>query len=139
MCERLNIDHLGELLLVESAEDLKFLMDSIYYKPRYVPGWVRNRLVKTHYANFRPERTALLNELIAKQKEIVTQSKPIPHDALLLYGEYDLLFPVSLGERFRDYLGARATLKVVPETRHVPQIEKPEIFNQHVIQFLEAL
>ena len=30
MCERLKIKHMGELLLVESPEDLKFLMDSIY-------------------------------------------------------------------------------------------------------------
>ena len=136
MCERLKIRHMGELLLVESPDDLKFLMDSIYYKPRWLPGWVRTRLAETHYANFRKERTELLEDLIKKQKEIVKQSTPIPHQVLLLYGEYDLLFPVSLGERFKKYLGDTAILKVIPQTRHVPQIEKPEIFNNHVIQFL---
>ena len=138
MCDRLGIKHLGELLLVESAEDLKFLMDSIYYKPKWFPGWVRERLVKTHYQNYRQERTELLTQLIKQQKDIVNQTERIPHEALLLYGEYDLLFPVSLGERYKAYLGDSATLKVIPETRHVPQIENHKLFNKYVIEFLGA-
>ena len=136
MCERLGIKHMGELLLVETADDLKFLMDSIYYKPKWLPRWVRERLVNTHYKNFRQERTELLTQLIKEQNNIVNQTEIIPHEALLLYGEFDLLFPVSLGERYKAYLGESATLKVIPDTRHVPQIENDEVFNKYVIDFL---
>ena len=136
MCKRLGIEHLGELLLVEDSDDLKFLMDSIYYKGRWIPGWARERVVETHYNKFYSERVQLLDAVINRRAELVNASAPLPHEVLLIYGQYDLLFPVSLGERYKNYLGEKASLKVIADTRHVPNMERPDLFNSMAIQFL---
>ena len=137
MCKRLGIKHLGELLLVETTDDFEFLMDSIYYKGRWMPHWAQTRLVETHYTKFHPERVQLLDEVINQRAELVQASAPLQHDVLLIYGEFDLLFPVSLGQRYKNYLGANASLKVVEDTRHVAQMERPDIFNKMVLEFLK--
>ena len=138
MCDRLGIEHLGELLLVDDAEDFQFLVDSIYYEPKWMPTWAQKKVVAQHYARHRTERGKLLNQVIQGRSRLVNSSSPIGHRVLILYGEADLLFPPSLGRRYQAYLGKNADFKVIPKARHVAQIERPELFNRHVLNFLGA-
>ena len=53
---------------------------------------------------------------------------------LLIWGASDGVVSVKYGEAFRDMIpGAR--LVVVPEAGHLPQLEQPDIFLDHVLSF----
>jgi triacylglycerol lipase len=55
---------------------------------------------------------------------------------LVVWGQYDRLIPLALGERFaREIPGAR--LVVVPDTGHAPMIETPQAFLAAVQPFLQ--
>ena len=59
----------------------------------------------------------------------------IAHPCLLIWGEYDKVVPLSVGERLKQDLG-RSELVVLRETGHLVPEERPEDVFQHIKQFL---
>lgn len=57
---------------------------------------------------------------------------------LIICGEDDQIIPVSDGEEMRDAL-PNAELVCIPGAGHLPNIEQPLAFNEHVWEFLESL
>jgi pimeloyl-ACP methyl ester carboxylesterase len=55
---------------------------------------------------------------------------------LILWGEYDATLPVAVGRRLHAYL-PRAAFQVIAGAGHFPMWDRPTLFNQAVIQFLE--
>ncbi len=53
---------------------------------------------------------------------------------LLLWGASDGLVTVSYAEAYRDMIPG-ATLAVIPEAGHLPQVEQPDVFVEHVLSF----
>jgi pimeloyl-ACP methyl ester carboxylesterase len=54
---------------------------------------------------------------------------------LLLWGASDGVVPVAYGEAYSRMIpGAR--LMVIPEAGHLPQVEQPDLFVQHVLSFV---
>ena len=138
MCDRLGIEHLGELLLVDDAEDFQFLVDSIYYEPKWMPTWAQKKVVAQHYARHRTERGKLLNQVI---------------QGAVAFGEFRF---AHWSSRF-DFVRRRGfvvssfagqTLSGLPREKRRLQsnskgaargaIERPELFNRHVLSFLGA-
>lgn len=64
--------------------------------------------------------------------------KRLQHPMLLIWGEQDLLVPLEVGwqcQRFRKDLA----VTVIPGTGHCPHDERPEVFNQVVIAWLQHM
>jgi len=60
----------------------------------------------------------------------------IHHPALLIWGERDLIFPVSVGENLhRAIQGSK--LFVIEKSGHIPMWETPEVVNQAILDFLK--
>jgi pimeloyl-ACP methyl ester carboxylesterase len=55
---------------------------------------------------------------------------------LILWGEHDATLPVAVGKQLHGYL-PQATFQVIARAGHFPMWERPAVFNQAVIQFLE--
>ena len=53
---------------------------------------------------------------------------------LLIWGESDGLVSVSYAKAYRDMIPG-AKLVVVPEAGHLPQVEQPDLFLDHVLSF----
>lgn len=53
---------------------------------------------------------------------------------LLIWGEEDGLVPVAYAEAYRDLIPS-AELVVIPRAGHVPQVEQPDLFCNHVNMF----
>jgi pimeloyl-ACP methyl ester carboxylesterase len=49
---------------------------------------------------------------------------------------YKIFFTVKTGEQLKEYFGKRAMLEVIEETAHMPNLEKPKIFNKLMLEFL---
>ena len=58
--------------------------------------------------------------------------------ALIVWGKQDAIVPVECGELYQQALG-NATLKVIDNCGHSPQIEKPQEFQTIVSEFLGGL
>jgi 3-oxoadipate enol-lactonase len=72
----------------------------------------------------RPDSTSLLSQ--------------VKCPALIIHGAYDQLIPVTEAKSMHQHL-SRARLVVIPEAGHLPNMEKPELFNQAVREFLLSL
>ena len=58
--------------------------------------------------------------------------------ALVIWGKQDAIVPAECGELYQQAL-ANATLKVIDNCGHSPQIEKPREFHAAVAEFLAGL
>lgn len=56
----------------------------------------------------------------------------------LLWGEYDIIVPVSIARKMQEVL-SQATLSIIPEQDHGVPFKKPDIFAGYVIEFLRKL
>ena len=55
---------------------------------------------------------------------------------LVVWGENDMMVPVSDARRFVELIGPNARKVVFDDTGHVPMIERPSRFNDLLRQFL---
>lgn len=57
--------------------------------------------------------------------------------ALVLVGEHDASSPISAAQQLRDGIEG-ACLAVIPNTAHLSPLERPDVVNAHLLQFLSA-
>ena len=60
----------------------------------------------------------------------------LTQETLVVWGQYDALFPVELAERVVRAIGPSAKLAIVQDYGHAPNLEKPKEFNKIVLDFL---
>jgi pimeloyl-ACP methyl ester carboxylesterase len=80
------------------------------------------------------EQGALLNDLRSRRGSMTLDQAPMP--VLVLWGEHDRVFPVALGQELATALGGE--LRVIPETAHGPNIERPQDFVEALRSWMEA-
>ncbi len=76
--------------------------------------------------------TLMIRRLDFRPHELASLAVP----ALLIWGEMDRAVRPAEGRRLRELL-PRSRIAFVPEAAHSPQLERPEIFNRLVLDFLE--
>ena len=59
----------------------------------------------------------------------------IPHPTLVIWGEQDLIFPVTVGEKLHRII-PRSILRTIPQSGHIPMWETPEAVNPILLSFL---
>ncbi|XP_020699174.1 uncharacterized protein LOC110111587 [Dendrobium catenatum] len=125
-----------EILLPQRAEDLMILMRrSMYRSPKWVPTFVLRDFVELMYKDHRKERVELLRELLSTGVDL----HPLPvlnKDILIIWGDKDNVFPISLAHRLHRHLGQNARLEVIKDVGHALQLEKPKIVNQLIEGFI---
>ena len=134
----LHPDRVDRLILVDAAirlprTRLTIRGASIHYtfrrRPEGLAQLVARDLFRSHPRSFFVSGIDLLG---AKwEKEL----SAIPHPALIVWGEHDLITPVSLGARLATLL-PDAQLAVIPEAGHSPMWEQAERFNRVALDFL---
>jgi pimeloyl-ACP methyl ester carboxylesterase len=60
----------------------------------------------------------------------------ISHPTLVIWGEKDLIFPVTVGERLHRII-PRSILRTIPQSGHIPMWETPEAVNPILLSFLQ--
>ena len=64
--------------------------------------------------------------------------KKVTTPALVVWGKQDAIIPLECGEMYQQAL-PNASLKVIDQCGHSPQVEKPQEFNKVVTEFLSGL
>jgi len=84
-----------------------------------------------------PKRQAIGSMIKSSNQNAVTHFlSKIDNPTLLLWGLEDQLSPPEIALHFHDYL-RNSELKFIKECGHMPMIEQPNAFNQHLISFLQ--
>jgi 2-hydroxy-6-oxo-6-(2'-carboxyphenyl)-hexa-2,4-dienoate hydrolase len=60
----------------------------------------------------------------------------IPHPTLVIWGEQDLIFPVTVGKKLHRII-PRSILRTIPQSGHIPMWETPEAVNPILLSFLQ--
>jgi len=135
-CERIGVDSPAELFIPDTAEGVQRLLSVALADPPRLPKWVARDLLGSYLSAHPEEQEALLDELIRMRTEKGVDAVPMPPEMLVIWGENDTIFPVSVAEKFAAHAGA--DLHVFPGAAHTPSIDVPKAFNAVVREFLEA-
>ena len=113
--------HRGEALTARHVEILQRPM-RLYGNTRYMTVWLQQFLAGDPKARSR-DRAAL-------------EAADLP--VSFIWGEMDTVTPIAQGEELEDILSAKS-FRRLPETGHMPQLERPGLFNKALMDALSAL
>ena len=132
---------LGELLYQPWLHDKMGLTKKIFYKP---PPFVDEVLGELHRTRSLPgSRRAALSAIrssinyfgLRRHRNIVDRLKESPVPLMTVWGEQDIIIPISHADRIRREL-PNSTVHTMPECGHWPHMEKPDEFNHLLTTFL---
>lgn len=125
----------SDLLLPQSPAALRTLMGLSIHMPTFLPSFILQDVINYFYIDNRPERIELLNGLQIGRAD----AEPLPkltQKVLLIWGEYDGIFPPEMAHRLKGHLGQNAELVIFKNVAHCAQAENPKEFNKLVQNFV---
>ncbi len=135
LCNRFGVDDIAELLIPDTRDDVERLMEIAYYDPPYTPGFARDDVLEELYGKNREEQARLLDAVVRDMNKIQAMPDGYRAETLIVWGRYDPVFPLEIGERLATYLGDRSRLAVIDNARHAPNVEHPQQFNELLLEF----
>lgn len=113
------VQDMVSLAFYEEPPDIEYFTEEIYLAVQNIP------------------KRLMIGSLIkSSNQNTVTQFlNKINHPVLLLWGLEDKFSPPEIALHFHDYL-RHSELKFIQSCGHVPMVEQPGLFNQHLISFL---
>jgi len=80
---------------------------------------------------------ALKNALPSWEVEFAPRLNSITHPTMIIWGEYDRVFPVTVGEELHRTIAGSQFVRI-PHAGHMPQWERPDLVNRSLITYIEA-
>lgn len=134
MARRFGGETAADVFVPTGAEDAKTLMQLCFYEPPWMPEWVYDDIYAQVFDKNHAQLTELLTDLPAQRDDFFDYDWSRAPERLLIWGQYDKVFPLSEGEELAAVSGAE--LVVIPDTAHGPNFEEPERFNEIVLGWL---
>ncbi|KAJ0096982.1 hypothetical protein Patl1_28206 [Pistacia atlantica] len=130
-----NIDEAAEILLPQRPEKMKELLRLTFYKPpKNAPSCFFNDFIEVMCTQHIQERKELLQALLKGRK--LSDLPKITQPTLIIWGDHDQVFPPELAHRLKSHLGENAELKMLKNTGHAVNVEKPKEMYKHLKAFL---
>jgi pimeloyl-ACP methyl ester carboxylesterase len=123
-----------ELFVPQTPEAVGALIGLAYYEEKHYPHFLLRDIQRNLFADHHDALRGLLRDLPTNRDLLDADTLAIPDDVLVVWGSDDEVFPLPIGQQLADLL--HAELVTIPQTAHAPQIERPEPFNQAVLEFL---
>ena len=79
---------------------------------------------------------AVRNALPSWEADFAPRLSSIAHPTMIIWGEYDRLFPVAVGEELHHRIRG-STFVRVPDAGHMPQWERPDLVNRSLIAYIQ--
>ncbi|MGS0691670.1 alpha/beta fold hydrolase [Shewanella sp. 30m-9] len=136
MNQRFDVADPSEIFVPETPKQMRRLLDATFVDfPRY-PGFIDSSIYDKYFARHLDEKRALIEGLPADRDRIAAN---IAVDSLppsvLIWGEHDIVFPLSSGIQLADYLSA--PIVVIPQGAHGISNDYPEIVSQTIKAFVQ--
>lgn len=121
-------------LIASSAEEYDALLDFVFVEKPWVPGVVIDHLAAIAIDN-RAFTAGVWADLRAHPSGLEAQLATITAPTLVLWGDTDRVLDVSMASVFDAGIPDSAVI-IMSETGHLPMIERPAEFTQHLRNFL---
>ena len=118
----------SDVLIPDDYVKLKKLYDLTNYKKKHFPTFVFKAIFNTIYTHQTKERKRLIDTFEEDQKILKDRIYKTTIPVLLIWGEKDMLSPVETAKKLKAHLGDNARLEIIPNSGHVPHIEKDKHF-----------
>lgn len=134
--DEFGVTEVAEIVIPKHPDEIYRLLELAWFRPPPAPRLVLYDTFEQVFKDRTEEKRELLRWLdTLRHGPDGVPEWDVSQPTLLIWGEFDPLFPVALGERLQEAL-PDARLLVIPETRHAPNLEQPKVFNQAVRTFL---
>lgn len=136
LLRRFGVDHVGQLMVPETDEDVRRMMSAAYAHPPLAPDFA---LAQVREAFFPPARRASLYAVLdALERDLERlRARPDPSaPTMIVWGRDDAVFPLAIARRLRERLGPGTRLEVIDDARHTPNLEHPDAVNRLLSEFL---
>jgi pimeloyl-ACP methyl ester carboxylesterase len=134
--EKYGADGKVSLLVPDNHRKAKKLLGIAYKNPPPVPLFIFKSIYENLYVPQSEDRKKLLSRLENEEHIYNARNYQYPFPVLLIWGEEDHLVPLHVGKKLKEHIGANTILEIISGTTHLPNLEKPKIFNEIVLAFL---
>ena len=135
MLQRYEAEQTEDLFVPTSIESVRTLVRLAYHKPPPLPKFLLKDLKANVFAQHQAEQRALLADLKSNRSHYKKNQPASYDDVLVIWGEYDRVFPLDIGKQLAEHMGAE--LFVIENTGHAPILEKPHAINKKLRSFLQ--
>ncbi|KAL1337705.1 uncharacterized protein LOC107470671 [Arachis duranensis] len=138
LLERAGLERIEDLMMPAKPQHFRKLMAlSLSRRLHYLPDFFLADFINKLYSDNRKEKMELLKGVSLGREEALNIS-PLQQEVLIVWGEHDRIFPVQMARELREVIGKKASLEVIKDASHVPQIEKAAEFNNIILNFLKG-
>ncbi|KAB1207288.1 hypothetical protein CJ030_MR7G011609 [Morella rubra] len=134
--ERIGFNSWQEYLLPDSIKGIEVLFEIATYKLPRIPNFMYKHYLEAMF-DYRRERAELLKALVIDDKNF--NPAHYPQRVHLLWGENDIIFTKDVADNLKRQLGDRATLEYIEKAGHLPQMERPCVYNRRLKEILAIL
>lgn len=130
--------HIADLLIPKSTDELDQLLTILFHKSRYIPKFVlREILLEEFWRNQDAKRR--MCERMEKEGGFLSAEmlRSITAPTLLIWGKHDPLILPSMGERMAAAIPS-SRIVYFESSNHSPMLEEFRRFNREVLGFLQA-
>lgn len=136
LCKAYEISDFKELFVPADEKDLRRLLKVAYKTPPPVPAFLLKSVQKEIYQENREHLKLLLEAMHSKMNFFQAQDYKFNNKTLLIWGEQDDVVSVKTAKKLNKHL-INSKLVVIPKTKHMPNLEKPRLFNSIITEFLK--
>lgn len=130
-----SVEEAVSVLLPQTPEKLRQLVKLSFYKPiKNLPSCFLNDFIDVMCTVNHPERKELIETLHNNRK--LSDLPKITQPTLIIWGEYDQIFPLELAHRLKRHLGENSQLVIIKDAGHAINMEKRKEFFKHLKSFL---
>jgi pimeloyl-ACP methyl ester carboxylesterase len=131
-CKSVEVKDVKEAFVPEDGRDVKRLLNFSFYKPPFLPNFVRKQTIGIYFSKNPQKQKDLLEELPSNR---ATMSGKLNIPTLILWGEEDKVFKVDNAYELQQELEAELT--VFEKAGHALPEEKHKAFNNRYKCFLK--
>ncbi|KAJ9170366.1 hypothetical protein P3X46_018478 [Hevea brasiliensis] len=129
------VDEAISILLPQSPEKVRQLMRLSFHKPpKPAPTCFLSDFIEVMCTEYRQEKKELIQALHNGRK--LSNLPKIIQPTLIIWGEYDQVFPVELAHRLKRHIGENAELVIIKNVGHALNAERPKELYKHMKSFL---
>ncbi|CAL4958472.1 unnamed protein product [Urochloa decumbens] len=134
LAARGGVEEVTELMVPADTKTMRRLTALSFHRPpKYMPECIARDLLRKSLEGRREEKIELIKAMTTAGGSQLT---PLPLEVLIIWGEFDQIFPLEKAYKVKEKLGEKATVKVFPNSGHLPSQEEPKLFNRVILEFL---
>lgn len=123
------------LLVPDDHRMVRNLISLAYHKPPFIPLYILKSIYLNLYLRQKEDRKKVLEAFDREQPVFDAKDYRFNFPVLLVWGAEDRMVPLSAGKKLAQHMGSNTRLEIFESCGHLPNLEKPEQFNELLTGF----